>query len=67
MTDAPPAQTAAAAGRIEELIVLTERLTLLIAEQAKAFEAGRPHDAAKHLDEISLLANVYRKEAQAVR
>ena len=58
---------AAAAGRIEELIVLTERLTALIAEQAQAFEAGRPQDAATHLDEISLLANIYRKEAQAVR
>ncbi|HXQ46375.1 MAG TPA: flagellar basal body protein [Caulobacteraceae bacterium] len=62
-----PQQGMAAAGRIEELIVLTERLTALIAEQAQAFEAGRPQDAAKHLDEITLLANIYRKEAQAVR
>jgi hypothetical protein len=57
----------AAEGRIEELIVLTERLTALIADQAQAFEAGRPQDAARHIDEISLLANVYRKEAQEVR
>jgi hypothetical protein len=66
MTTAPQAGLAAA-GRIDELIVLTERLTALIAEQAQAFEASRPQDAAKHLDEISLLANVYRKEAQDVR
>ena len=58
---------AAAAGRIEELIVLTERLTQLISGQAQAFEASRPQDAAKNLDEISLLANVYRKEAQEMR
>jgi hypothetical protein len=58
---------AAAAVRIEELIVLTERLTALIAEQAQAFETSRPQDAAKHLDEITLLANIYRKEAQGVR
>ena len=62
-----PAKGAAAAGRIEELIALTERLTALIADQAQAFEAGRPQDAATRLDEISLLANVYRREAQEVR
>ncbi len=61
------AQSAAAAARIQELVVLTERLTRLIAEQAQAFEAGRPQDAAQHIDEISLLANVYRKEAHEVR
>jgi hypothetical protein len=64
MSDEP---AMAAAGRIDELIVLTERLTALIAEQAQAFEAGRPQDAAKHLDEVTLLANIYRMEAQGVR
>ena len=32
--------------QIEQLIALTERLTQLIAEQAQAFEARRPQDAA---------------------
>ena len=59
--------TAAADGRIEDLIALTERLTALIADQAQAFEAGRPQDAAHHMEETSQLANRYRREAQALR
>ena len=57
----------AAEGRIEELIALTERLTALIAEQADAFEARRPHDAARNMEETTRLANIYRREAQTVR
>jgi hypothetical protein len=53
--------------RIEQLIVLTERLTQLIAEQAQAFEAHRPQDAARSMEETSRLANIYRHEAQRVR
>jgi hypothetical protein len=57
----------AAEGRIDELIALTERLTALIAEQANAFEARRPHDAARNMEETTRLANIYRREAQTVR
>jgi hypothetical protein len=57
----------AAEGRVDELVALTERLTALIAEQAHAFESGRPQDAARSVDETSRLANVYRREAQALR
>ena len=57
----------AAIERIEALIVLTERLTTLIAEQALAFEARRPHDAALNMEETSRLANRYRQEAQRAR
>jgi hypothetical protein len=57
----------AAEGRIEDLIALTERLTSLIADQAQAFEAGRPQDAARNIEETSRLANQYRREAQALR
>jgi hypothetical protein len=53
--------------RIQELIALTERLTALIAEQAQAFEARRPQDAARNMEETSRLANVYRHEAQRMR
>ncbi len=53
--------------RIEDLIALTERLTGLIAEQALAFEQRRPHEAAKNMEEVSRLANVYRQEAQRAR
>ena len=53
--------------RIESLIALTERLTALITEQAQAFEARRPHDAALNMEETSRLANVYRQEAARAR
>jgi hypothetical protein len=53
--------------RILDLIVLTERLTALIAEQAQAFEARRPQDAARNMEETTRLANTYRHEAQRVR
>ena len=57
----------AAQGRIDELIALTERLTTLIAEQAQAFEARRPQDAARNMEETTRLANIYRREAQVLR
>lgn len=63
MTSAPPS----AEQRILDLIALTERLTALIAEQAQAFEARRPQDAAHNMEETTRLANTYRHEAQRVR
>ncbi len=53
--------------RIEQMIRLTERLTELLAEQAVAFEARRPQDAAATMDETTRLANTYRHEAQRLR
>ena len=53
--------------RVNQLIVLTERLTGLIADQAKAFEARRPQDAAANMEETARLANVYRHEALRIR
>ena len=53
--------------RVEQLIILTERLTDLIARQATAFEARRPHEAAQYIDEIAKLANLYRHESTRVR
>ncbi|WP_309090299.1 flagellar basal body protein [Phenylobacterium sp.] len=53
--------------RVEQLILLTERLTELVAEQAAAFEQRRPQDAAAKLDETSRLANLYRHESARVR
>ena len=54
-------------GRIGEIIALTERLTALLAEQAQAFEARRPQDAARNMEETTRLANIYRREAQILR
>ncbi len=53
--------------RMRELIALTERLTTLLAEQSQAFEARRPQDAARNMEETSRLANLYRHEAQRMR
>lgn len=56
-----------ATDRVEQLIILTERLTGLIADQALAFEQRRPQDAAGQLEETSRLANLYRHESTRVR
>jgi hypothetical protein len=56
-----------ATDRVEQLIILTDRLTALIAEQAKAFEERRPQDAAALMEETSRLANLYRHESARVR
>ena len=56
-----------AAERTEQLILLTERLTDLVALEAKAFEARRPQDAAAHLEETGRLANMYRHESMRIR
>ena len=53
--------------RVEQLIILTERLTDLIARQSAAFEARRPHEAAQYVDEVAKLANLYRHESTRVR
>jgi hypothetical protein len=53
--------------RVHQLILLTERLTDLIAKQAAAFETHRPHDAAQYVEETSKLANLYRHESMRVR
>lgn len=56
-----------AADRVDQLIILTERLTELISSQALAFEERRPQDAAGLLEETSRLANLYRHESARVR
>jgi hypothetical protein len=51
------------AERMEQLLLLTVRLTGLIAEQLRAFEARRPQDAAGNAEETARLANLYRHES----
>jgi hypothetical protein len=53
--------------RVEQLIILTERLTDLIARQSAAFEARVPHEAAQYVDQVAKLANLYRHESARVR
>jgi len=56
-----------AAARMEQLVTLTDRLTALIAEQLRAFEAHRPQDAAANADETARMANLYRHESLKVK
>lgn len=56
-----------AAERVDQLILLTERLTGMIADAAAAFEQRRPQDALKDIEETSRLANLYRHESTRVR
>jgi hypothetical protein len=56
-----------AKARVDQLTVLTERLTELISAECRAFEARKPHDAAATLDETSRLANLYRHESTRIR
>ncbi len=60
-------QNQAPLDRIEQMIQLTEQLNKLLADQAVAFEAHRPQDAAKNMGETTRLANLYRHEAQRLR
>ena len=53
--------------RVDQLILLTERLTHLVALGAQAFEARRPQDAAAYVDETGRLANHYRHESARIR
>jgi hypothetical protein len=61
---AEPDRTAAG---LEAMIGLTEKLTRLLAEQARAFEAHRPQDAAADLAEVARLAGLYRAGSAQVR
>jgi hypothetical protein len=52
---------------LESVIELTERLTALLYDQARAFEQHRPHDVAAGLPEVTRLTNDYRATSAAVR
>lgn len=53
--------------RVDQLVILTERLTDLIAKEASAFENHRPQEAAQYVEETAKLANLYRHESARVR
>jgi hypothetical protein len=67
MTDANLQADAAAVERADQLILLTERLTELVAQSAQAFEARRPQDASGLVGETGRLANLYRHESTRIR
>ncbi|HEX8231826.1 MAG TPA: flagellar basal body protein [Caulobacteraceae bacterium] len=56
-----------AADRVDQLIRLTERLTGLLATEATAYEARRPHEVASQVEETARLANAYRHESARIK
>jgi hypothetical protein len=56
-----------AAERVDQLTILTERLTDVVAKQCQCFEQHRPQDAALLMEEAARLANLYRHESTRVR
>src|SRR4051794_19958495 len=56
-----------AADRVDQLTILTERLTDVIAMQCQCFEQHRPQDAARRMEDANRLANLYRHESTRVR
>lgn len=56
-----------AASRVDQLTILTERLTDVVARQCQCFETHRPQDAALVMEEAARLANLYRHESARVR
>jgi hypothetical protein len=52
---------------LERMVALTERLTQLLAEQARAFEQHRPQDAAATLPEVTRMTADYRAGSAHVR
>jgi hypothetical protein len=55
------------ADRVEQLIVLTERLTARLRAEIEAFEGNRPHEVAPQIKETQRLADLYRRESAATR
>ena len=58
---------ASANERVDQLIVLTDRLTAMIRRETEAFEARRPQDVADTVGETARLANIYRLESARLK
>jgi hypothetical protein len=53
--------------RVVQLVALTKRLTDLLAAEASAFEAKKPHAVVPASEETIRLANVYRHESARIK
>ena len=60
-------QAADADDRCDQLLALTERLTAAVAAEIRAFEARRPHEAARGQAAAAELAAAYRVETVRVK
>lgn len=52
---------------VDQLILLTQKLTQALAADADAFEQRRPQEAAARMEETARLANLYRHESGRVK
>jgi hypothetical protein len=52
---------------LDAMLELTERLTALLADQARAFEQHCPQDAAASMPDVTRLANLYRAGSAKAR
>jgi hypothetical protein len=59
--------TSTADSNVDQLILLTQRLTQALAADAEAFETRRPQEAAARMEETARLANLYRHESGRVK
>ncbi len=58
---------ASPADRVEQLILLTERLTQRLSAEIASYEACRPFEVADQIQETARLAEIYRRESARVR
>ena len=56
-----------ATARVRQMIDLTERLTVRLADEAAAFEMRRPQDVAATVGQTQELANAYRRESARIK
>jgi hypothetical protein len=59
--------SATADSNVDQLILLTQRLTQALAADADAFEKRQPQEAAARMEDTARLANLYRHESGRVK
>ena len=59
--------TEEAEARVAQLVGLTDRLTVLLDRETRAFEARRPQDVLSGQEETQRLANLYRHESARIK
>jgi hypothetical protein len=67
MTARPPGERLGPEAALAAMLDITERLTGLLSDQARAFEQHRPQDAAEQVADVSRLASLYRAGAESLR
>ena len=53
--------------RVEQLVILTERLSGLLEKETELLETRRPHEIVEFQDERSKLSNIYAQEMELIK